>query len=390
MVFFTRRFERGSGIVLMIVLSGLLLVIGPTPAHADLGFSVIPGLIDLQATPGATGSQEIVVSNTGTEAFTASVIIEPVASAPVERSAVGWLTASTDFVELEPGEEETVTIGIVVPDGVASGGYYARVSFTTLNEDVTANSAALAGQLGVGLLLTIEGGGAITREGRITQFAPVLEADGRIGFRMQVVNDGNTHLIAPSGAVTVTLAGGSPFGSLELLELPPLLPGAEAMLVSQGSLPLTDGGDFRADATFTYQDGSEDGATLTASTSFTISPELTLAAASVCENLDRGPTLAVTLQNEGELGLQPLVTLLLESATGQTLGTAPVGGGLLLWPGEQEQIAIDFPERLVSGAYRLITTVQFDPTAEPIVQETSFQIGGLEGHPAPLCTELPA
>jgi len=382
----SRLIRHANRIVATLLLVSLLTGVGASPVHADLGLSVMPGLIDLLATPGARGSQEIAISNTGTEAFTASVTIEAVPSAPVDRSAVGWLAASTDFVELEPGERETITIGIVVPEYMPSGGYYARISFTTLNANVAANSAALAGQLSVGILLTVEGDGDITREGRITQFAPVLEADGRIGFRMQVVNDGNTHLISPSGAVTVTLADGSPFGSLELPEMPPLLPGAEAMLVSQGSLPLTDGGDFRADATFTYQDGSEDGVTLTASATFTISPELTLATASVCENLDRGPTLAVTLQNEGELGLQPLVTLMLESDTGQALGTAPVGGGLLLWPGEQERIAIDFPERLVSGAYRLVTTVQFDPTAAPLVQETPFQIGGLGGAPAPLCS----
>jgi hypothetical protein len=375
---------------LILLLSYLFFGIAPSPVQADLSLSVMPGLIDLEATPGASGSQEIVVSNPGTEPFTASVVIEAVASAPAERSAVGWLTASANFVELEPGEQEMVTIGIAVPDGVDSGGYYARVSFTTLNEDVTANAATLAGQLGVGLMLTVDGDGEILREGRIIQLAPVLEEDGRIGFRMRVMNEGNTHLIAPAGEVVISHADGSALGSLEFPESTPLLPGAESTLVAQGSLPLTRDGDYRADATFTFQDGSEEGVTISASTSFTVAPALALAPTLVCENLDRGPSLTVAVRNEGNLGLQPLITLTLESDTAGALGATPVMNGQILWPGEDQLVTVDFPERLISGSYRLIATVQFDPTGEPIVQETPFQIGGLEGNPVPLCSDPPA
>lgn len=74
---------------LVSVIIAMLGCLSAPSAHADLSLSVMPGLIDLHATPGATGAQEIVVSNSGTEAFTASVVIEPVASAPAERSSVG-------------------------------------------------------------------------------------------------------------------------------------------------------------------------------------------------------------------------------------------------------------------------------------------------------------
>lgn len=293
-------------------------------------------------------------------------------------------------MELEPGEQETVTIGIAVPDRVDSGGYYARISFTTLNEDLSANAAALAGQLGVGLMLTIEGDGEIVRDGEITRFAPVLEADGRIGFRMEVLNNGNVHLIAPAGNVVVTYADGAALGSLDFPETLPLLPGAQSILASHGSLPLTPGASYIANGAFTFKDGSDEGVTMTASTEFTAEALLSLAATTVCENLDRGPSLNVTLQNESQLGLQPLVTLVLEAVTGELLGSAPVSSGTLLWPGERQEISVDFPERLVSGAYRLITTVQFDPTAAPVTQETPFQIGGLDGKAAPLCSEQAA
>lgn len=372
-------------VALIALLVGLLTGLSATPARADISFSVSPGLLDLRATPGASGAQELLVSNTGSERVTLAVAIESVPSAPPERSAVTWLTPSVAALAIEPGQQETVEIDIDVPDRVASGGYYARVTLTTISNEAGANQAAIAGQLGVGFMLTIEGDGKIDRTARIVRVAPVLESDGRIGFRMVVVNDGNVHMIAPGGRVEVTSAGGSPFGSLEFPEATPLLPGAEVMLRAQGSLPLSLGAEYGATATFTYRDGSEEGGAITHEIDFSVEPTLLLSPTTVCENLDRGPTLTVSFENGSDLALQPQVTIALFADASGSLGAAPLGGAELLWPGEAREIAVDFPDRLVSGGYRLVTTVAFDPRGEPLVQETPFQIGGLTGTPAPLC-----
>lgn len=92
------------------------------------------------------------------------------------------------------------------------------------------------------------------------------------------------------------------------------------------------------------------------------------------------------LSNAGTLGVQPLVQLGVMSEADGPLGSAPVTNGELLWPGESRTITVDYPERLESGAYRVVASVLFDPLADPTVVETSFQIGGLSGDPVPLCS----
>jgi hypothetical protein len=207
--------------------------------------------------------------------------------------------------------------------------------------------------------------------------------DGRIGFRAELVNDGNVHLITPSGEVSVENPDGVGAGSLEFPETTPLLPGTTSMMTTQGSLPLADGEPYRASAMFSWF-GSDQ--SIVATAEFTNAPRLEIEPARVCENLDRGPTLSLVLTNTGTLGLQPLVQLGVVSDVNGPLGSAPVMNGEVLWPGESRTVAIDFPERLASGAYQVVTTVLFDPRLEPTVVETPFQIGGLTGTPVPLCS----
>lgn len=354
------------------------------PVQADVSFSVTPGLLDLAGRPGSSGTQELTIQNSGSEPVTLAVTIEESPSIAPERSAVSWITTSTSALTVEPGDSETVTLEIAIPEPLLSGGYYARVAITTMAEDAAANTATIAGQLLVGVMVTVEGDGEIVHSGRIERFAPVLEMDGRIGFRMQIVNQGNVHLIAPSGSVEIMKPDASPVGSLEFPEATPLLPDTSTVLTAQGSLPLTAGATYRSAATFTYQGSHQDSGSAI-EIEFVSTPELTVAAPSACENLDRGPTLSVELTNVGDLGLQPVVTLAVVSDTDGPLGTAQVASGELLWPDEARVLTVDFPERLVSGSYRLIATVTFDPRIAPTVQETSFQIGGLTGEPIPLC-----
>jgi hypothetical protein len=207
--------------------------------------------------------------------------------------------------------------------------------------------------------------------------------DGRIGFRAELINNGTVHLIAPTGNILVGDANGEAAGSLEFPGTTPLLPGTTGVLSTQGSLPLAAGETYRASASFSWL-GLD--SPLTGTIEFTIEPMLGIEPATVCENLDRGPTLTLVLSNTGTLGVQPLVQLGVVSEADGPLGSAPVTNGELLWPGESRTIAIDYPERLASGAYRVVASVLFDPLAEPAAVETTFQIGGLSGDPVPLCS----
>ena len=286
-----------------------------TPARADISFSVTPALNDLLATPGASGEQMITLTNDGSDPLDISIVVENATTASPERSAVAWLSLDETELHVEPGEQHDVKIGIDVPKETPSGGYYAKVTFTTGSADAADNSAAISGQLSVGMLLTIDGEEEIVREAEIARLAPVLDGDGRVSFQMVVENAGNVHVIPGKADVEVRNADGSPLGKLDFDSSVPILPGNSATLMTHGSLPLTIDGNYQAAATFAYGDK-----TVSATLDFSVSPSLTIAAITVCENLDRGPTFGIDLNNDGGLALQPMITMSLEGGDGSSLG----------------------------------------------------------------------
>lgn len=377
------NFDKRVRLLGLIALVGALIGGFAPTVNAQVSFSVSPGLIDLAGTPGSTGNQPITVRNDGAESLDLNISIAPAPTAPAERSAVSWLSADTGMITIPAGEDRTLDIAISIPGSLASGGYYARIVITSITESAGENAAAIAGQLAVGLLITVDGDGDIVRAGRIGRFAPVLESDGRVGFRVELINEGNTHLIEPGGEITVTHADGSPYGNLPVPPTTPLLPANTATLPALGSLPMESGSRYRADTVIAYLHA---GAPLTASVEFSTQVLVAYDAPVICENLDRGPTFSLDLVNSGDLAVQPIVTMSVVADASGSLGSAQIANGEVFWPGESRSLGIDFPERLPSGDYTLLTSIAFDPRVAPTVIETPFQIGGLDGDPIPLCS----
>ena len=377
------RLSRTARLLLAVVLLGTIAGGLSTPAGATISFSVSTGLVDLTGTPGSTGSQELLIRNDGDETLDLRIALEANPSVSSDRSAVTWLSLETDTLTIAPGDGANLRVQIAIPDDAESGGYYARVTLTSATDEAADNVTAVAGQLAVGFMITVAGRGEIERSGTIGRFAAVLEPDGRIGFRVELINNGNVHLIGPAGLIEVVDATGASYGNLPVPETIPLLPGNASVMSTQGSLPMTADATYRAEASISYS-GLE--TPLTASAEFVVEPKLEASNATVCENLDRGPSLSVELTNTGALGLQPVVFMQVSTADGTSLGSAPVATGQLLWPEEERTLSIDFTERLPSGEYRLLTTVSFDPLGESIVLDTPFQIGGIDGDPVPFCT----
>ncbi len=377
------RLSRTARLLFAVVLLGTVAGGLSTPAGATISFSVSTGLVDLTGAPGSTGSQELLIRNDGDESLELRIAVEPNPSVSSDRSAVAWLSLETDALTIQSGDGASLRVQITIPDDVESGGYYARVTLTSATDEAADNVTAVAGQLAVGFMITVDGRGEIEQSAAIGRFAAVLEQDGRIGFRVELINNGNVHLINPSGIIEVVDDAGASYGNLPIPETIPLLPGNTSVMSTQGSLPMTAGAAYRAEAGISYS-GLE--TPLTASTDFMIEPLLEAGNITICENLDRGPTLTVELANSGTIGLQPVVFMQVSTADGTSLGSAPVATGQLLWPDEERVLSIDFPERLPSGEYRLLTTVSFDPLGEPIVLDTPFQIGGIDGDPVPFCT----
>jgi hypothetical protein len=357
------------------------------PAGAAVSFGVAPARVELVADPGAAGTQTLTVTNGGDGPVEVTARVEPYKGAAGEWSAVDWLAVEPAAFTIEPGAEQAVEVALEVPAGLDAGGRYAAVTFTTGASTAGGSGAAMAGQIGVPFLIAVEGGGDLVRRARLARFAPTLSWDGRVGFAALVRNEGNLHLL-PAGEVAVGPVAGEPLGRLALAPTTALLPGSETVLPAEGTLPLDRAATFRATVSVAYGEGEA----AVAAVEFAPEAALAIAGIGACENLDRGPTARLSLRNDGQLGLQPLALVTVRDANGGVLGTVAAAAPSLLWPGETAEVAIDLPERLVSGEYALVFRVDYAPPApdgttflSPIEQETAIQVGGLGGAAIPLC-----
>jgi hypothetical protein len=374
-------------LVVVLVASVLTPFASGHSARAAMSLRVSPALIELRADPGAHGDQPINVENNGDETISVSTGVEAYKQATGDWSAVDWLQAKPGNFTLEPGESREIDVKIAVPDGLKTGGRYALVTFTTGGNKTQGNGASIAGKIGVAFLMTVDGKGKLNRNVEVDHFAPVFEADGRVGFQASMRNDGNIHA-NPQGVVTVLDAQDKPFGSLVIPLGTALLPGDQTMLSADGSLPMAGDVEYHAEAAIDYGAKKE----IKAEVRFRPIAKLAVTDISVCENLDRGPTVTVGLQNQGELGLTPPLHLEMQGATGGTTPQPNAPQSATIWPGEQTNVVMDVSDRLSSGQYTIHLRADYAaPDANghtvlpPVQQDYTFSIGGTGGDTAPLC-----
>ncbi len=366
----------------------IVIQFAPLQSKAAVSLRVTPAILSLEAEPGATGEQPIAISNEGTEAVEIVTGVEPYQGATGMYSAVDWIKVEPATFTLNAGESREAMVQIEVPDDLDAGGRYALVTFTSGGGGGDEGSgASVAAKLGAAILLVVDGKGDLTESAELAGFGPVLEPDGRVGFRALLSNSGNVHL-RPSGGVEILGADGVPYGSLEIPEERTVLPGNEALLSAVGSLPVDENATYTASAEIHF---GEDGVA-TGEVSFAPTVDLSIASVSVCENLDRGPTLTATLQNDGGLGLTPNTRFVVLSAGGNLIGDASALQTNPVWGGTTAEMAADFSERLVTGDYVLAVQVQLvspsgngESIVPPLEYEQPFSIGGLGGNAAPLC-----
>lgn len=375
-------------VVLGVILAAPWSWPGPASVSAVVTLRVTPAIYPLEAVPGARGEQPITVANDGDEAIEIITGVLPYQDAMGDLSAVEWIEVEPAAFTLSAGESREAMVRVEVPDFLTTGGRYAVVTFSTAGKPSEAGSrASIGAQIGVVILLVIEGEGDLVESAELVNFGPVLEADGRVSFQTLVHNSGNVHL-RPQGTITITHEDGSPYGSLEIPQQRIVLPSSRGLLGSQGSLPVEEGSTYKAAVKLTA--GEDE--VLTGEVVFAPTVGLSVASAGVCENLDRGPTLSTTLRNDGGLGLSPSVRFVVRSVDGNLTGDATAPPAIPVWGESTSEIVADFSERLVTGDY--VLTVQVHPVSSPpggenIVPpfefEQAFSIGGLEGKGAPLC-----
>jgi hypothetical protein len=368
---------------------GLALLVGATawsvaPARAETRVAISPSFLFLEAKADTGGSVEVQVTNRGDEPLDLSVGVTPYEGIEGERSAMSWISVDPNHLHVEPGEAATVEVHIAIPDREASGGRYAAVAFTTAAPDAGDGNRGISARLLVPVWLAVEGKGDLTRVPTVERFAPVLEADGRIGFRAAVRNEGNVHTRV-AGAVEVGPDGEQPNARLEF-QSRGILPDGTEVLATQGSLPLPAGALYAAEGEFAPPKDADQDAfdPISTTAAFGIEPMVAIVPGSVCENLDRGPTLSGAVVNDGDLGVLPIVQFEVRDASGTVLGYLSPTLEPVAWPHDQVEFAVDLPERLVSGNYTLITRVMYG-AGEQVQREASFSIGGDPATAAPLC-----
>jgi hypothetical protein len=381
------RFKPMRPMLALVLFAGVVLPAAvPRTARADVSLRISPAVIELSATPGGEGVQKLKIGNGGSDPVDVGAAVELYKGADGDRSAVEWLSVEPGPFHLEPGEEREIEVNIDVPKGLESGGRYALVTFTTGAGAAEGNGAAIAGKLGAAFLVIVEGKGKLDRKVELEHFAPFLEPDGRVGFRAQLRNDGNVHVL-PKGAVGVADMDGKPLAAVDLEGPSNLLPGEEALLTGHGSLPLSTA-KHQAETFIDYGEEKP----LSAKIEFEPKAAFSVSEVTVCENLDRGPTVNIALRNDGDLGLLPPVRLDLSAKDGQAAPQPAPATPLVLWPHETATVTADITDRLVSGEYVLKIHIDYaSPTEDgktvlpPFEQELAFRIGGLGEGAAALC-----
>jgi hypothetical protein len=350
-----------------------------TPVRAEITLGVSPSIVELSGEPGQNATVDIEVLNQGDEAFDATAEPVPYGRVDASLSAPEWLSVAQSSIHTEPGGSATVSVTVAFPEDQPSGARYAGLSIKTVAGDAASGQSGVTGGIVVAFLMTVEGEGELERSGEINRFAAVLEMDGRLGFRAELSDTGNIHWDA-NGMAFVKKEDGSDYGSLEF-QPARAFPQGVAVSATSSTLPVEAGASFTASAEFDY--GADD--PLTAETEFTFTPDFAVDG-SICENLDRGPTITTELINNGDLGIMFGTRIIIATADGQPLGQSNPGDPQVAWPNDTSSSFADLPDRLPSGDY-LMSIEAVTGTGAPVIAEIPFAIGGSGPNVAPICPQ---
>jgi hypothetical protein len=185
------RFSRGL-VVLGLAVS--LATAPAAPAAAKVEPLVItPPVAELSIDPGRAVTETVnVTNNTGARAHIVAAVgdvipsddggftIRPASSTP--ESAASWVSTSPSSVDVEAGASALVTLSIRAPAAEPVGGHYAGVLFS-----IEGGPDALHT-----MLIEVTGPGIVRSAKLLGLSMPRVEINGRVPFKIQVQNTGNT------------------------------------------------------------------------------------------------------------------------------------------------------------------------------------------------------
>ena len=368
--------------LLVVSLTGAVLL-GATPVSAEVSIAVSPALLELQGHAGDAGRVEVNINNSGDEAIEVLTAILPLQDMTGDHSAVEWSSVTPGRLLLEPGDRRSSLYTVDIPDDAASGGRYAQISFTTVPPGAD-GTASVAGRILVPVLLTVHGEADLVRSPVLDRAALFLEQDGRLGGRVAVHNDGNVH-------VPLT-------GSFELSELDSdvkarlgipmgrVLPGITRTYNGDAMVDWPLGTTYDVEVAMGLPDdtGAMGDPVFRQAFQADATPVFELGPATVCENIDRGPTVTATLVNGGSLGIVPTVGFEVFDSLGARVGAAPATDQPLAWPDSTADATVDLADILPAGVYTLVVTALFGGNSVADTQ-LPFTIGGGPPTTAPPC-----
>ena len=227
-----------SGIVAMLMMGALLLP--ASSASAEVTISVAPSFLEFAADPGTSFTEVITVGNEGDETTGIGVSVDDTTGSRAEISAVDWITAEPELFELPPGESQEVTLSVNVPVTASVGGRFATIFFRTIPQSavLSGRSSGFEGGSGFGakigsaFLLTVRGSG-LRLDGTLAKVVPVALGPGRLGFRTEITNTGNVHMVL-QGQLQLFDSEGNSAGEFALPETIAVLPGNTMSFRMQG------------------------------------------------------------------------------------------------------------------------------------------------------------
>jgi hypothetical protein len=365
------------------------------PVQASVGIAVSPALIELDGAAGDSGSVDITVSNRGDEAFDAVTAIEPFETMTGDRSAVDWSEVNPHVLRLDPGTSGTLRYKVTIPPDVGSGGRYAQLAIQARVVQAGASASPDAGASTIGgvmlipLFLTVHGHGVLTREPALDRTGLFLEADGSLGLRAEVHNSGDVHVPLVGSAQVTSTELTSP-ASIDI-SLGRVLPGRSRTYAGATTFPGVP--DATYDLTLGMGVPSPDDQTVFEPTlegrvSVVATPELSVADLRVCEALEAPPQVAMTLRNEGSLGIVPTAGFQILDETGSVLLNLSAAGQALSWPGTDHAYEASLSESLAAGSYTLVGAVVYGGGAS-IEAQLPFTIGATPAAAASPCEVEP-
>jgi hypothetical protein len=176
----------------------------------------------------------------------------------VNRSCGDWITASPRSFRIEPGEAQSITFQMAVPEGDMSGMYWAMIFVQAAPRPEQREGATILAieRFGVKVYETIPGTSILSGEIRSVRKIN----DHPLTLEVVFANTGNVQL-RPTGTVTVINQMGEAVRTLSIREFP-LLPGKEQVLsVVDGDSSSLPAGIYRALVTIDYGGDSLAGGT---------------------------------------------------------------------------------------------------------------------------------